>query len=233
MIDPVVVFLFLAHSKILMPWTFESFSHGSAVPEGETPRHRAPILPCHHLASRCNLDFDLPGQLPHPCVDRNPKVSNAGGQFDFNLSLLFCLGATGGTASQIPSVSGQVDENKPGNISSCVVDPTAVYENKPNWKSTVYTSGRLAVDVLKESSDAFTPLKSVVGGLSAVLKYYDVRYPCFTKTRHRSLLNQQTMANRETIESLIPRVEELAQSLSSPAPEGEIDEIERRKILRR
>ena len=41
------------------------------------------------------------------------------------------------------------------------------------------------------------------------------------------------MANRKIIESLLPRAEGLAQSLSSPAPEGEIEEIERRKVLRR
>ena len=54
-------------------------------------------------------------------------------------------------------------------LSSYIVDPTAAYENKPNWKSTVYASAGLAIDVLKESSDAFTPLKS------AILRYYDVR----------------------------------------------------------
>ena len=97
------------------------------------------------------------------------------------------MGATGETALQIPSVSSHyppdpnVDENEPGDISNCVIDPTTVYENKPNWKSPVYASVGLAVDVLKESSDAFTPLKSVVGGLSAVLKYYGVRYSCFTE----------------------------------------------------
>jgi len=41
------------------------------------------------------------------------------------------------------------------------------------------------------------------------------------------------MACRQTIESLIPRVEGLAQSLSSPVPEGEFKEEERRKILER
>ena len=39
------------------------------------------------------------------------------------------------------------------------------------------------------------------------------------------------MANRESIESLIPRVEGLAKSLSTPAPEGETEEIERREAL--
>ena len=49
---------------------------------------------------------------------------------------------------------------------------------------------------------------------------------------HRSLLNQQTVVNRETIESLIPRVEGLAESLSAPAPRGEAKEIERREKLK-
>ena len=66
-------------------------------------------------------------------------------------------------------------------LSSYVVDPTAAYEKKPSWRSTAYASVGLAVDVLKESSDVFTPLKSVAGGLSAILKYYDVRYAHFTK----------------------------------------------------
>jgi hypothetical protein len=41
------------------------------------------------------------------------------------------------------------------------------------------------------------------------------------------------MANRESIESLIPRIEGLAESLSPPAPEGEMKEIERRQALMR
>ena len=173
---PRVVSLFSAPSRC----GFESFSHGSAVPERETLRPRPQIL-------RCNLYSDPPSQLPHLCLGRNPKVSSAGGRFGLSLSLPFYLCPTGGTASQIPSVSGHhlhnpdVDESKPGNISSRVVDPTPAYENKPSWKPTVHASAGLAVDVLKESSDAFTPLKSVVGGLSVVLKYYDVRYPCLTK----------------------------------------------------
>ena len=153
---------------------------------------------CHHVPSRRDLVSDPPSQLPHPCVKIYPKVSSSGGRFGLNLSLLFYLDATDGTASQIPSVSGHH-----------LPDPQ------------------------KESSDAFTPLKSITGGLYAILKYYDVRYPCFTKPRHRSLLNQQTMANRDIIESLILRAEGLAQSPSSPAPESEIEEMERRKILRR
>jgi hypothetical protein len=66
-------------------------------------------------------------------------------------------------------------------LSSRIVDPTAAYENKANWKSTLHASAGLVIDVLKESSDAFTPLKSVAGGLSAILKHYDVRCAFFSQ----------------------------------------------------
>jgi hypothetical protein len=48
-------------------------------------------------------------------------------------------------------------------------------ENKSNWKSTAYSSAKVVIDVVKESSDIFPPLKAAVGGLAAILKHYDVR----------------------------------------------------------
>ena len=43
-----------------------------------------------------------------------------------------------------------------------------------NLGSTIYASTKVVVDVVKESTDVFPPLKSVMGGLSAILKHYDV-----------------------------------------------------------
>jgi len=40
------------------------------------------------------------------------------------------------------------------------------------------------------------------------------------------------MACRRTIEALIPRVEGLADRLNTPVPDGEVDEEERRTILK-
>ena len=56
--------------------------------------------------------------------------------------------------------------------------------------------------------------------------------PISSNRSHRPLFNQQTKANREVINSLIPRIDGLADSLSTPAPEGEIEEINRRKELK-
>jgi len=53
-------------------------------------------------------------------------------------------------------------------------DRGAVNQNKLGWGSAAYSSTKVAIDVVKESSDVFPPLKSVVGGLAVVLKHYDV-----------------------------------------------------------
>ena len=55
------------------------------------------------------------------------------------------------------------------------VKPTATDDNGSNWKSTAYSTTKLAINLVKESADVFPPLKSVVGGLSAILNHCDVR----------------------------------------------------------
>ena len=94
------------------------------------------------------------------------------------------------TASDVISLSGNhpsevlnVDETlgKYLKLSSYLVDPTAAYENKSDWELTVEASERLAIDISKESPVAYTPLKSVVEGLSAVLEYCDVWHVYFFK----------------------------------------------------
>lgn len=43
--------------------------------------------------------------------------------------------------------------------------------------STAYSGTKVALDVVKENAGAFPPLIAVVGGLSALLKHYDVSFP--------------------------------------------------------
>jgi len=43
---------------------------------------------------------------------------------------------------------------------------------------TAYSAVRMAVDVVKESSDMFLPLKAVTGAMSALMKNYDVSPAC-------------------------------------------------------
>jgi len=51
---------------------------------------------------------------------------------------------------------------------------TSENNSESSLGSTVYASTKVVVDVVKESSDVFPPLKAAVGGLLAVLKHYDV-----------------------------------------------------------
>ena len=51
---------------------------------------------------------------------------------------------------------------------------SSMVEDKPGWKTTAYSTARMALEVIKDSSDACVPLKSVVGGISVLLRQYDV-----------------------------------------------------------
>ena len=122
-----------------------------------------------------NVDENEPPNLSSPVVDQT---------------------ATLPATSEIPLVPGprisvhDVDENDPPKLSGYGVNPAAAYKNESNWGSTLYSGVKVAIDVVKESSDAFTPLKSVAGGLSAVLKYYDVRHSCFLSIRSHVLTSK-------------------------------------------
>ena len=61
------------------------------------------------------------------------------------------------------------------------------------WK-TAYSAVRMAVEVTKESSDLFLPLKAVVGAVSILMKNYDVSasvcehclsFDCFLLSKRR------------------------------------------------
>lgn len=72
--------------------------------------------------------------------------------------------------------TGQTKRSEP---SKQTVEPSATDENKSNWKSTTYATTKLAINMVKESSDVFPPLKSVAGCLSAILDHCDVSLsPC-------------------------------------------------------
>ena len=55
------------------------------------------------------------------------------------------------------------------------IDEGGGTQNDSNWTSAAYSSAKVVIDVVKESSDVFPPLKSVASGLAALLKHYDVR----------------------------------------------------------
>jgi hypothetical protein len=107
----------------------------------------------------------------------------------------------------------------------------AADENKPSWKSNALAAAKLLLRGVRDSADAFGPLKSVAGGLCFILENYEVR-PSSTLTIHSAYGSpQRTEANKEAIGSLAPRVEALAKLLCAPVSEGDVDERERRAKL--
>ena len=54
-------------------------------------------------------------------------------------------------------------------------DPNATAnEKKSNWKSTASATGKLLLRGVRDSADAFGPLKAVAGGLCFILENYEV-----------------------------------------------------------
>ena len=111
--------------------------------------------------------------------------------------------------------------------------PSAVMdEGKLNWKSTAFATAKLLLRGVRDSADAFGPLKSVAGGLCFILENCEVwfsivHYPqCLQKS-------QRMKANNQAIESLAPRVKTLAESLCTPISEGDTKEQDRRMKLER
>ena len=67
-------------------------------------------------------------------------------------------------------------------IGSPPCEPLDTAHNEPgssresSWR-TAYGTARMAVEIAKESSDMFLPLKAVVGALAVLVKNYDVSPP--------------------------------------------------------
>ena len=51
----------------------------------------------------------------------------------------------------------------------------ATGKNSPDWKSTLPATAKLILCTVRDSADAFPPLKSVAAGLCSILENYEVR----------------------------------------------------------
>ena len=105
--------------------------------------------------------------------------------------------------------------------------------DKSNRKSTVSATAKLFLRGVRDSADAFGPLKSVAGGLCFILENCEVSPLSHMDYPQHSRVFQRTKANRQAIESLAPRVKALSASLCTPVSEGGVKERERRKKLER
>ena len=103
-------------------------------------------------------------------------------------------------------------------------------ESGLDWGSAVSSTAKLLLRGVRDSVDAFPPLKSVAGGLCFILENCEVS-PSTIRYLRRLRVPQRTKANKQAIESLAPRVKALAKSLCRPVSDDDIEERERRQKL--
>ena len=84
-----------------------------------------------------------------------------------------------------PEAVSNLAPSIPGNDKNTLPEPPAhtadskAAPEKLDWKSiasTAYATTKLAIHLVKESSDVFPPLKSVAGGLCAILDHCEVHF---------------------------------------------------------
>ena len=92
-------------------------------------------------------------------------------------------------------------------------------------------TAKLLLRGVRDTADAFGPLKSVAGGLCFLLENYEVFPVSCIPYVQRLQASQQTKSNGQAVESLAPRVKALAEQLCGPVPEGDINEQKRREKL--
>jgi len=79
---------------------------------------------------------------------------------------------------------GREQEGNEPNVGDERVKPSATQdENKPDWGSTVSASAKLLLRGVRDSADAFGPLKAVAGGLCFILDNCEVWIPSPNTTR--------------------------------------------------
>ena len=134
--------------------------------------------------------------------------------------------------SRITTSGGREQEGNESNVENESVGPSAgVNENRPGWESTASSSAKLLLRAVRDSADAFGPLKSVAGGLCFILENCEVRHPSARTVSTTLTRPKRTEANKQAIETLAPRVQELAEQLCEPILEGDVKELGRRTRL--
>ena len=98
-------------------------------------------------------------------------------------------------------------------------------------KQRLVDATKVLLDIAKESSDWFPPLKSCLGGINALLKHYDVRSCQITPPTPLTDSSQQIQDVKDKLEDLIRWVDKLKVGLAMADPEGDREEAGRQTQL--
>ena len=78
----------------------------------------------------------------------------------------------------LPETGGRTGESETSDSLPRPIAGAAAGEDGSDWKATVSASAKIFLRGVRDSADAFGPLKSVAGGLCFLLENYEVRFPC-------------------------------------------------------
>ena len=91
----------------------------------------------------------------------------------------------------------------------------------------------MLLDIAAQSADAFPPLKSCLGGINALIKHYDVRSYQRVLPHPLTDIPQQSKDVEDELESLIPWLTKLNNSLTKGSADDTQEEAVRREQLLR
>jgi len=98
-------------------------------------------------------------------------------------------------------------------------------------KQRLIEATKVLLDVAKDSSDWFPPLKSCLGGIAALIKHYDVCSYQIIPPNPLTDSSQQIQDVKDKLEDLSPWVVKLKVSLTMVDPKDDREEAERRTQL--
>jgi hypothetical protein len=126
----------------------------------------------------------------------------------------------------------QILVNVSGSNSTCVVNILTA-RRLPAKRQRVADGAKILLDIAKESSDWFPPLKSALGGVGALIKHYEVWIKRVAVARDLHVCSQEFKDIRENIEDLIPHLKRFKQYANAAIFDGDQAEKKRRSELSR
>jgi len=98
-------------------------------------------------------------------------------------------------------------------------------------KKRVWDFTKILLDIAKESSDWFPPLKSALGGVCALVKHYEVIIDWAVAVHDSCGRLQEFDDVKEKIEDLIPRLNMFKENAKAASVDGDQGEKDRRSAL--
>ena len=98
-------------------------------------------------------------------------------------------------------------------------------------RQRVVDGAKILLDIAKESSDWFPPLKSALGGVGALVKHYEVRVERVGVTHNLYGRSQEFADVRDRIEDLIPHLNRFKQNADTAISDEDQAEKKRRSEL--